>query len=1066
MHCQNCHAAVDQDARFCAKCGAAVNASEPASRSTGQRRHLTIMFSDLVDSTKLAAQLDAEDVHEILRLHQETCGRLIREYGGHVAQHLGDGLLVYFGYPRAHEDDSQRAARAGLAIVDAVAAQNSEIQARFGVELQIRIGIHAGPTVVGQTGSGEDETLAFGNTSNLAARFMSEAKPGQVVIGSDVRQLLADAFELEPIGSRQLKGVAEPVALFQVIRSAGIDRRVRTETRALATPLVGRDLEVEQIAAAFERAMGGYGRGVLVRGDAGIGKSRLVAELHGRFSARGVSWLESRGISYRADAAFHPVAELMELALGLSSGRDLADTEKLIAAIRAVALSPDVLPLLASILGLPLPDEMTQILREPSAQRAALVDALSRWISALASERPLVLVIEDLHWVDPSTLELLEAILSASNDKVFLLLTARPSFSIGSDETGRLTIVELGPVNEDGVSAIAQAIAGDAVLPDEVISLVVERTDGTPLFVEELVRDLIESGVLQQEGERWTVAGSLTDRRIPATLEGTLRSRIDRLGPEQELLQYASILGREFRIDVLAAFAAGRGVQISAELETLENAGFLHPVSNGESRAFHHALIRDAVYEGMLRRTRRELHGRAGETLSEGFAQLAEGEPDVVAHHFAQAEDATRAALWFGRAGEQASARAALTEAEHLFLEALLWLERDEPSREGDESELRIRVTLGEAQVRLYGYGSNEIQRVFGRIHELCDALDETPPMVLWSQFAFANSRSDRNTVERLAAKAEILLSQVDDPDVLEMFHTVLATNSFYAGNYGETRRYIESSWRIRESRSTEPALRTQEMRSGIDGIQAVTEWVTGFAVTARATIDRTVRDAEAFGSPYVLAAALEYATSYEINEGDPQQALVLSERQRELSRQQHFDMRFATATAKRGWARSALGEADVGISEIQDALEMNTKSGHVLGNVYLRSLLVGALLASKRISEARAAHQETMTLCAEGIECGLLPGLLVLGAELDRIEVNLEGAEENARSAIEVAQEQEALTLELRAGMSLATTMAATDRTNEAVSLLNGITERFPTGQGSRTLKHASFMLNRLQGR
>ena len=312
------------------------------------------MFSDLVDSTRIAAQLDPEDVHEILQLHQQSCGRLIRDHGGHVAQHLGDGLLVYFGYPLAHEDDSQRAVRAGLAMIEEVAAQNVEIQARFGVELQVRIGIHTGPTVVGQTAGGEDETLAFGNTLNLAARFMHEAVPGQVVIGSDTRRLLHDTFELEPMGSRQLKGVAQPMPLFEVIRSAGIDRRVRAEARVSASPLVGRDAELAQVTGAFERSLQGRGRGVLLTGDAGIGKSRLVAALHNRFVAHGASWFETRGLSHRSDAAFHPVVELMELALGLSPARDTADTEKLIAALAAVDLPPEVVPSFATMLHLPL----------------------------------------------------------------------------------------------------------------------------------------------------------------------------------------------------------------------------------------------------------------------------------------------------------------------------------------------------------------------------------------------------------------------------------------------------------------------------------------------------------------------------------------------------------------------------------------------------------------------------------------------------------------------------------------------------------------------------------------
>ncbi len=1074
VSCAGCQASLEPGARFCSQCGVAVAAETgPATaaaethpiRTVGERRHLTVMFSDVVDSTQLAAGLDPEDLHEILQRYQRFSGRLIREHGGHVAQHLGDGLLVYFGYPQAHEDDAQRAVRAGLAMIDEVTRENEAIRARWGVALQIRIGVHSGTTVVGRTASGEDETLAFGTTMNVAARFQGEAAPDQLLVGEATRRLLHGAFELEPLGTRSLKGIEEPMSLFRVVASVAIDQRVRAAERASSTPLVGRDAELDRIEAAFDRAQAGDGRAVLVTGAAGIGKSRLIAGLHGRFVGRGASWLESRGLSHRSGAAFHPIVELMQFALGLSEERDASDTERLVAALDAAGLSTEVVPLFATLLGLPLEEGTHPRLQEPGAQRATLIGALGQWLRALSQRQPIVLAIEDLHWVDPSTLELLEALLKDEGGQVFLLLTARPSFTIGEDAGGHLTLIELGPLGDAGVAAIAQTIAGEVRLPDEVLSRIVERTDGTPLFVEEVVHDLLESGALRRDGDVWSVVGSLTDLRIPATLEDALRARIDRLGPERELLQYASVLGREFRTDVLAAFAARSPRVLATELQALEDADLIHRANGAENAAFHHALVRDAAYDGLLRKARKKLHARAAEAFAQGFPRLAETQPDVVAHHYAEAEDAPRAAGWFERAGMLASAGAALTEAEQHLAEALRWLERVEASRERDQAELGMRVTLGEAQVRLYGYGANEIEQTFSRVSRLCDALDETPPMVLWSQFAFANSRSDRSAVALLVEKAETLIRQTNDSDVLEIFHCVLMTNAFYSGDYARSREITESALRIRETRTTEPGLRTQEMRREMEGMRAVAEWVTGNAETGRALIEEALEDAEAFESPYVLTAALDYATSFEINEGNPEKALALAERQLELARKQHFGMRHATALAKTGWARSSLGDVEAGIPEIREALDMNKAAGHELGTVFLRTLLISTLMGNGQLEEARVAYDEALRRCLAGIEFGLLPGLMILGAELHRAEGDLSAAEKVARSGVEHARDQGALMLEMRAALSLATTLAATDRGAEAIELLDGISARFPSGQNSRTQSHATWMLGQLRG-
>jgi class 3 adenylate cyclase len=652
-----------------------------------EHRQLTELFCDLVDSTRLAAGMDAEDWRELLQAYQTAGASAAERFGGHVAQFLGDGLLVYFGWPRAHEDDAERAVRAGLDIVQAVGALRPD--------LAVRIGVHTGPVVVGEIGAGSRrEMLALGKTTNVAARLEKAAPANAVVVSGTTLRLVQGVFRIEDLGERLLKGIDAPVRVIRALAPTGVRSRLDVASASELTPLVGRDQERNLLKVCWQQATGGRGQVVLIAGEAGIGKSRLVQAFREQLTEQPHTWLECRASHYSQDSALFTVLELARLGLEIRPG-DTAE-ERLAKLERGLEISGLVLaeavPSLAAFLSIPLPpDRYTLPNLSPEGLRKKTLALLVEWLKRLGRLQPLVLVAEDLHWLDPSSIEFLGSVLDqVATEPILILLTCRPDFEPPWGARSHLTPVPLSRLTRPQVVELVHGAARARELAERSVAEIALRSDGVPLFAEELTRAVIEGS---------TGAGETSTRHIPETLQDSLMARIDALGPVKELAQLASVLGREFDCELLLAVSPVSASELESSLAVAvrEELFYRRGTPPEATYLFKHALIRDAAYASMLRATRQRHHHRVAETLIARMPEVAQTQPERVAHHLGEAGEADSAIEWWIRAGERAASRADYAEAVVAMRRGLDLVPKLRDAGARRETELRLWRTRATA---------------------------------------------------------------------------------------------------------------------------------------------------------------------------------------------------------------------------------------------------------------------------------------------------------------------------------------------------------------------------------
>jgi class 3 adenylate cyclase/predicted ATPase len=635
-----------------------------------ERRQVTVMFSDLVGSTALSAHMDPEDLREIISAYQKCVAETVVRFGGFVAKYMGDGVLVYFGYPQAHEDDAERAVRAGLGLIAAVTAL------KLPVSLQTRVGIATGLVVVGDLiGSGEaQERGIVGETPNLAARLQAMAEPNTVVIAESTRQLLGNLFELEDLGAKDLKGIAGPARAWAAIRASSVESRFEAMHSTGLTALVGREEELELLVRRWSRAKTGEGQVVLLSGEPGIGKSRLAAALLERLAGEPHTRLRYFCSPQHTDSALYPIIGQMERAAGFAHD-DTAQTkhDKLDAVLAQSFTPPQDAALFAEMLSLPNDGRYSAPELTPEQRRQKTLEALTAQLEALSRQKPVLMIFEDAHWADPTSLEAFGRVVDRIKAlSVLLIETYRPEFEppwIGRPYVTALTLNRLG---ERETAAIIDSLTGNKLLPPSVRQDIIGRTDGIPLFVEEMTKAVLEA---ESEGDARQTAGgvSFPASVVPASLHASLMARLDRLGPAREVAQIGAAIGREFSHALLGAVAGTPEQELASALDRLVAAGlvFRQGVSPQATYLFKHALVQDAAYGTLLREPRRALHARIAETLENQFAEIAENQPELLARHCTEAGLIEKAAGLWRTAGQRSLARCALLEGTEQLKRAL-----------------------------------------------------------------------------------------------------------------------------------------------------------------------------------------------------------------------------------------------------------------------------------------------------------------------------------------------------------------------------------------------------------
>jgi class 3 adenylate cyclase len=662
--CPLCQAANLLTSNFCRKCGTPLAEQTPSPktpdagprtpdfpRPEAERRQLTVMFCDLVGSTPLAEQLDPEDLREVILAYQQTCAEAIRRFDGHPARYVGDGLLVYFGYPHAHEDDAQRAIRAGLEIVAALPSLNKQLYSVVGAQhaapLQVRIGIHTGLVVIGDMGGGgyRDPLAIVGETPNIAARVQGIAEPNTVMISAATYRLVQGLFECHDRGPQMLKGVSTPVSVYRVLRESAVQSRFEAAVSKGLTPLVGREEELGLLRRRWEQAKTGERQAILLSGEPGIGKFRLVQTLKEQATAEGATRIEFRCSPYHQNSAFYPIIEhlqrLLQFAPHDSPQAKLTKLTQRLVPYRFP--QADTLPLLAALLSLPHPDSAPPITLSPQKQKQKTQEALVAWVIEETEKDAVFCAWEDLHWADPSTLEVLTLFVDqVPTARLLALLTFRPEFIPPWRSRSHITQLALGRLDQPQVEAMVQQVTGGKVLPAEVLQQIVRKTDGVPLFVEELTKMVLESGLLREEDGCYVGARggtSIPPLAIPSTLQDSLMARLDQLAPGKEIAQLGATLGREFSYELLHAVCPLEEGTLQQGLRQLVKAGLIyqHGLPPQATYLFKHALIQDAAYQSLLKSRRQQLHQQIAHVLVERFAETAENQPELLAHHYTEA---------------------------------------------------------------------------------------------------------------------------------------------------------------------------------------------------------------------------------------------------------------------------------------------------------------------------------------------------------------------------------------------------------------------------------------------
>jgi class 3 adenylate cyclase/predicted ATPase len=1043
--------------------------------SRAERRQLTVLFCDLVNSTALSSQLDPEDMARVIGAYQDEVAREVARYEGHVANYLGDGVLAFFGWPHAHEDDAERAVRTGLALTVAVA----RLQTPAGVPLVARVGIATGLVVVGDMigEGGTDKDAVIGETPNLAARLQAVARPGRVVVSQDTRHLIGRLFELEDLGRHALKGFSEPVGIWEVLGESGAESRFDALHGSTLTPFVGREHELALLLDRWQIAKGGEGQVVLIACEAGVGKSRLVWALRERL-ADGYMPVSHYGSPYHTNSALHPVIRLLERAAGLertdAPETRLGKLESLLA--RGSENLDETVPLVAALLSLPLSVRYAMPELNPRQQKQKTLEVLVDQLRGLAAHQPVLAVFEDAHWMDPTTLELVDMIVQCAKSLPILVLVCfRPEFVPPWTGHSHVAVLTLSRLSRRHGAAIVEAITGGKRLPSDVLEQILQKTDGIPLFVEELTKAVLESGLLRDAGDRFELSGPLPPLAIPATLHDSLLARLDRRAPVKEVAQIGAVVGREFSYELLAHVSRQSERELRASLEDLVRSElvFCRGVPPQAAYSFKNALVRDAAYESLLKSRRHQLHARIATVLEERFLETVATEPEVLAHHLSSAGLHGRAGEFWHKAGQIAVRRSANVEAIAHFARALEALATQPDSRRRSERELALQTELAVPLVAAKGHSGVEVERAYSRARALCEELgkqEELFPVLrgLWNNtLARGQFEGAHDLAVRIVTQAEAHGGQLERA----LAYRALGSTQFFLGRFAESLENTERAIAIDDSLEKGDGYGTHLFlygeRPGIVSrlYGGWAAWYLGFPDRAVASFDAALALAAKLDHPYTMAFAAAFAAGMRNDRRDFAAALEHANLASRIAARQDLPLWSGESAVAKGFAEAGLGRHAEGVDRLRNGIADLNRIGDFHHRSHWLGLLAAAYLEAGADRDARAALDEAFEVVAVTQERYYAP-------ELDRLRglVMIRHGERDEgeaclQEALRAASAMRAKSLELRAATSLARLWNEQGRRAAARDLLGPVYGWFTEGLDTADLRDARALLEQLEG-
>jgi class 3 adenylate cyclase/predicted ATPase len=1042
----------------------------------GERRQLTVMFCDLVESTELSTRLDPEDLGVIIRDYQEACAKVIAQFDGYIAKYMGDGILVYFGYPKAHENEAERAVRSGLGIIEALA--EFEPKNDSDVKPAVRVGIATGLVVVGEMigdGSAEEMTVV-GETPNIAARLQALAKPNTIIISPATHKLIKAEFRCEDLGGLQLKGIADPIHAWRVVGLAEAEDEMEESPIAEGLPLVGRDEEIGLLSRRLAQSKDRLGQAVLISGQNGIGKSALAETVGAQAKKEGFARTTFRFSPYYTNSALYPVIEQIKRRLQWQAGDSpytkLAKLELMLANHHWAA--KEVVPLFAALLSLPLPEGRYPPLNlTPQEQKQRTLDALVAWTLEEAERRPIFQLWDDLHWADPSTLELLGLLINqAATASLFMVMTFRPEFIPPWPTRSHMTPVTLSRLEGRDVEVMVTRLAGGKALPAEVVQHIVKKTDGVPLYVEELTKTIVESALLREESDHYELTGPLSTVTIPDTLQESLMARLDRLPKVREVAQLGAVLGREFEYEMLKALAPMDEARLQDGLSQLVEAELLYQRGRPPraTYTFKHALIQDAAYQSLLKRTRQQCHRQVADILESRFPETVETQPELLAHHHTEANSPQKAVEYWLKAGQQAVHRFADREAVGHLQKGLSLLRALPDTPERARLELALQTSLGPALMATKGYAAPAVGEAYGRARDLCQQLKDITQLfpVLWGLWMYHLFRAEHEAANELTKQILGVAKTTGDPDLALEAHFAAGLSAFYCGELPPAREHLE------QAVSAYDPERHKGLASTYGGLDpgvcslvylAWTLWLLGYPDQALKKADEAQPLAKQVANLYTQARSLYWDSLVRQFTGQWDVLRDRIETAISMATEHGFALVLGVGPIMRGWALVAEGQAEEGIKQISQGLERYRATGAA---VQLPHLLTALIEAYNKLEQP----EEGLTALAKAQALVEKTGERYYEAELERLkgEVLLaqspdDPAEAEAcfHNALEIARRQQAKSLELRAAMSLARLWQRQGKEGDARQLLNDVYTWFTEGLATLDLRDARDLLNEL---
>ena len=1035
-----------------------VAATGPKTQDTAERRYLTVMFCDLIGSTGIAARLDAEEWRDLVGAYLDAAMAAVTEMGGHVAKKLGDGLMALFGYPVAQENDSERAVRAALAIQRALAELNRKNAGSGKPALAARIGLETGPVVVDAAGE------IFGDAPNIAARVQGLAEPGAVVVTARVQRQVAGLFIAEERGSHQLKGVLEPVTLFRLVRASGGGRRSGS---LQLTPLVGRDEEIASLTRRWERARQGDGQLVLIVGEPGLGKSRLLEEFHVRLRDTPHTWSEWSCSQLLQNTPLHPIAEWGRQRFGgtdVPADQRLAELEGSLAQVK---LDPaENVPLLAPLLDIPLPQERVPTLAPEELRRRQLA-ALTAWMMAGARVQPVVLAFEDLHWADPTTLDLLRGIAErGALAPLFVVATTRPEFRPPWGTRSHHSTISLAPLDRAQVRDMVAELSARHALPRDVVEDVAARTGGVPLFVEEVTRLLLERG--EQGGIQ----------AIPPTLQQSLMARLDRLGPAREVAQVASVIGRVFSYGLLRALAGMEDAPLQAGLERLAEADILlvQGVPPESDYRFKHSLIQDAAYEHLLKSRRQVLHRRVAEVLRDNLAATASVEPELLAHHFSQAGLAEAAVEWWAKAGQRSLERSALGEAAAQITRALEQIAALPATPALRREQIKLQVALITPLLHVKGFAAPEPKAAAERARlliEQAEALGEPPedPLLLFSVlygFWVANIVAfNGDAVRELAAQFLALAEKQRATVPLMIGHRLMGMSLLATGDIAESQAHLDRAIALYDPGEHRPLATRFGQDLGVSTLsyRSFASWFLGYPEAALATADLALKDAREIGQAATLMYTLNFIPLTYIYCGDYAAAKAQADEVVALADEKGSLFWKAFGMMNQGCLFALTAKASDAVQMITSGITAWRSTGATLWAPLRMSHLARAYAELGQFDDARRSVGKAMTAVETAKERWCEAEIHRVAGEIALMSPEPDAAKAEAyfECALAVARKQQAKSWELRGAMSMARLWRSQGKPQQARELLAPVYGWFTEGFDTLDLKEAKALLEQL---